>query len=151
MFAYAIDTCLYHRHGLWTLTGVGLDDSTVYREIQDVFARLLRRWSREWYHLVARQSRCSHICLWFEAQVCVLLLLPPHRSCEPCMLDPSCGFCYRENGSAVFSSSCEAVNGGSTERAAWGRWVVWPCCKLGYQQGGGIEGGGIGILVAPVH
>ncbi|XP_041935538.1 proton myo-inositol cotransporter [Alosa sapidissima] len=44
-----------------------------------------------------------------------------HLSCEPCMLDPSCGFCYRENGSAVFSSSCEPVNGASTERAAWGR------------------------------
>ncbi|KAL2102540.1 hypothetical protein ACEWY4_001708 [Coilia grayii] len=44
-----------------------------------------------------------------------------HLSCEPCMLDPGCGFCYRENGSAVFSSSCEPVNGASTDRAAWGR------------------------------
>ncbi|XP_030640918.1 proton myo-inositol cotransporter [Chanos chanos] len=44
-----------------------------------------------------------------------------HLSCEPCMLDPSCGFCYRENSTAVFASSCEPVNPASTEKAAWGR------------------------------
>lgn len=46
------------------------------------------------------------------------------RLCEPCMLDPECGFCYRENGSALFASSCVPVNKASTERAAWGRWVT---------------------------
>ncbi|KAG7267892.1 hypothetical protein CRUP_033018 [Coryphaenoides rupestris] len=41
--------------------------------------------------------------------------------CEQCMLDPSCGFCYRDNGSALFASSCAPVNMVSTEQAAWGR------------------------------
>uniref|UniRef100_A0A3Q2XPH2 Solute carrier family 2 member 13 n=1 Tax=Hippocampus comes TaxID=109280 RepID=A0A3Q2XPH2_HIPCM len=41
--------------------------------------------------------------------------------CEPCMLDPACGFCYRENGSALLTSSCVPVNRASTEQAAWGR------------------------------
>ncbi|KAI3366867.1 hypothetical protein L3Q82_009518 [Scortum barcoo] len=41
--------------------------------------------------------------------------------CEPCMLDPGCGFCYRENGSALLTSSCVPVNKASTEQAAWGR------------------------------
>lgn len=44
-----------------------------------------------------------------------------HLSCEPCMLDPSCGYCYQENSTAVFASSCVPVNPTSTERAAWGR------------------------------
>ncbi|XP_051976251.1 proton myo-inositol cotransporter [Xyrauchen texanus] len=44
-----------------------------------------------------------------------------HLSCEPCMLDPGCGFCYEENITAVFASSCVPVNPASTERAAWGR------------------------------
>ncbi|KAA0721175.1 Proton myo-inositol cotransporter [Triplophysa tibetana] len=44
-----------------------------------------------------------------------------HLSCEPCMLDPSCGYCYQENNTAVFASSCVPVNPTSTERAAWGR------------------------------
>uniref|UniRef100_A0AAY4BKS4 Proton myo-inositol cotransporter n=1 Tax=Denticeps clupeoides TaxID=299321 RepID=A0AAY4BKS4_9TELE len=44
-----------------------------------------------------------------------------YLSCEPCMLDPGCGFCYRENSTAVFASSCEPINGASTDRAAWGR------------------------------
>uniref|UniRef100_A0AAR2LFT8 Major facilitator superfamily (MFS) profile domain-containing protein n=1 Tax=Pygocentrus nattereri TaxID=42514 RepID=A0AAR2LFT8_PYGNA len=44
-----------------------------------------------------------------------------HLSCEPCMLDPSCGFCYQQNSTAVFASSCVPVNQASTERAAWGR------------------------------
>lgn len=43
------------------------------------------------------------------------------RVCEPCMLDPGCGFCYRENGSALLASSCVPVNKASTEHAAWGR------------------------------
>lgn len=43
------------------------------------------------------------------------------RVCEPCMLDPGCGFCYRENGSALVTSSCVPVNKASTEQAAWGR------------------------------
>uniref|UniRef100_A0A3Q4HZT0 Solute carrier family 2 member 13 n=1 Tax=Neolamprologus brichardi TaxID=32507 RepID=A0A3Q4HZT0_NEOBR len=40
---------------------------------------------------------------------------------QPCMLDPGCGFCYRENGSALLTSSCVTVNKASTEHAAWGR------------------------------
>ncbi|KAL4656779.1 proton myo-inositol cotransporter-like [Arapaima gigas] len=44
-----------------------------------------------------------------------------YELCEPCMLDPGCGFCYRENRSAVFAASCVPVNPGSTEEAAWGR------------------------------
>ncbi|TKS90990.1 Proton myo-inositol cotransporter [Collichthys lucidus] len=44
-----------------------------------------------------------------------------YQLCEPCMLDPGCGFCYRENGSALLASSCVPVNKASTEHAAWGR------------------------------
>uniref|UniRef100_A0A3P8VYZ0 Proton myo-inositol cotransporter n=1 Tax=Cynoglossus semilaevis TaxID=244447 RepID=A0A3P8VYZ0_CYNSE len=44
-----------------------------------------------------------------------------YQLCEPCMLDPGCGFCYRENGSALLASSCVPVNKASTEQAAWGR------------------------------
>ncbi|XP_077400034.1 proton myo-inositol cotransporter-like isoform X1 [Vanacampus margaritifer] len=44
-----------------------------------------------------------------------------YQLCEPCMLDPACGFCYRENGSALLTSSCVPVNRASTEQAAWGR------------------------------
>ncbi|XP_056311215.1 proton myo-inositol cotransporter [Danio aesculapii] len=44
-----------------------------------------------------------------------------HLSCEPCMLDPGCGYCYQENSTAVFASSCVPVNPASTERAAWGK------------------------------
>uniref|UniRef100_A0A8P4KT44 Solute carrier family 2 member 13 n=1 Tax=Dicentrarchus labrax TaxID=13489 RepID=A0A8P4KT44_DICLA len=44
-----------------------------------------------------------------------------YQLCEPCMLDPGCGFCYRENGSALLTSSCVPVNKASTEQAAWGR------------------------------
>ncbi|XP_029901216.1 proton myo-inositol cotransporter-like [Myripristis murdjan] len=44
-----------------------------------------------------------------------------YQLCEPCMLDPGCGFCYRENGSALVTSSCVPVNTASTEQAAWGR------------------------------
>ncbi|CAI5635697.1 unnamed protein product [Oreochromis niloticus] len=44
-----------------------------------------------------------------------------YQVCEPCMLDPGCGFCYRENGSALLTSSCVPVNKASTEHAAWGR------------------------------
>ncbi|XP_034530076.1 proton myo-inositol cotransporter-like [Notolabrus celidotus] len=44
-----------------------------------------------------------------------------YQWCEPCMLDPRCGFCYRENGSALLTSSCVPVNKATTEQAAWGR------------------------------
>ncbi|XP_052316038.1 proton myo-inositol cotransporter-like isoform X1 [Oncorhynchus keta] len=44
-----------------------------------------------------------------------------HLLCEPCMLDPGCGFCYRENSTALFASSCVPVDTASTEKAAWGR------------------------------
>ncbi|XP_047209577.1 proton myo-inositol cotransporter-like isoform X1 [Girardinichthys multiradiatus] len=44
-----------------------------------------------------------------------------YGSCELCMLDPDCGFCYLENGTSVFDSSCVPVNPGSTDNAAWGR------------------------------
>ncbi|XP_032380170.1 proton myo-inositol cotransporter isoform X2 [Etheostoma spectabile] len=44
-----------------------------------------------------------------------------YGSCELCMLDPDCGFCYRENGTSVYESSCIPVNQVSTEDAAWGR------------------------------
>uniref|UniRef100_A0A3Q3W8G9 Proton myo-inositol cotransporter n=1 Tax=Mola mola TaxID=94237 RepID=A0A3Q3W8G9_MOLML len=44
-----------------------------------------------------------------------------YQLCEPCILDPGCGFCYRENGSALLTSSCLPVNKASTEEAAWGR------------------------------
>lgn len=44
-----------------------------------------------------------------------------YRVCERCMLDPSCGFCYRENRSSVLDSSCVAVDPGSTDCAAFGR------------------------------
>lgn len=43
------------------------------------------------------------------------------RSCESCMLDPVCGFCYRENDTAVFNSSCVPIGQDSTSHAAWGR------------------------------
>ncbi|XP_033941112.1 proton myo-inositol cotransporter-like isoform X2 [Pseudochaenichthys georgianus] len=43
-----------------------------------------------------------------------------YGSCEPCMLDPDCGFCYRENGTAVYDSSCVPVSAASTDHAAWG-------------------------------
>ncbi|XP_062857946.1 solute carrier family 2 member 13b [Trichomycterus rosablanca] len=41
--------------------------------------------------------------------------------CEQCMLDPRCGFCYQENGSTIFESSCELVDSANTEQAASGR------------------------------
>uniref|UniRef100_A0A8C5D5C3 Major facilitator superfamily (MFS) profile domain-containing protein n=1 Tax=Gouania willdenowi TaxID=441366 RepID=A0A8C5D5C3_GOUWI len=44
-----------------------------------------------------------------------------YQLCEQCMLDPGCGFCYRENSSALLTSSCVPVNMASTEHAAWGR------------------------------
>ncbi|XP_019895925.1 solute carrier family 2 member 13b isoform X2 [Esox lucius] len=44
-----------------------------------------------------------------------------YGSCEPCMLDPGCGFCYRENGTTIYESSCLPVNQSSTEASAWGR------------------------------
>ncbi|KAI1888569.1 hypothetical protein AGOR_G00186520 [Albula goreensis] len=44
-----------------------------------------------------------------------------YGSCEQCMLDPDCGFCYRENGTSVTASSCLPVNLASTGEAAWGR------------------------------
>ncbi|KAG9342356.1 hypothetical protein JZ751_016858 [Albula glossodonta] len=44
-----------------------------------------------------------------------------YGSCEPCMLDPTCGFCYRENSTSMFDSSCVPVNQAFTGEAAWGR------------------------------
>ncbi|XP_038563172.1 proton myo-inositol cotransporter-like isoform X5 [Micropterus salmoides] len=41
--------------------------------------------------------------------------------CELCMLDPDCGFCYRENSTSVYDSSCVPVDQTSTDHAAWGR------------------------------
>lgn len=48
-----------------------------------------------------------------------LLCLP--RSCQPCMLDPLCGFCYRDNGTAVDDSSCVPANRTYSNLASWGR------------------------------
>uniref|UniRef100_A0A8C9SAL3 Proton myo-inositol cotransporter n=1 Tax=Scleropages formosus TaxID=113540 RepID=A0A8C9SAL3_SCLFO len=55
-----------------------------------------------------------------------------YGSCEPCMLDPNCGFCFHENGTAAFSSSCLPVSHASPEAAAWGR------CSHGTQMRDGI-------------
>ncbi|XP_067446690.1 proton myo-inositol cotransporter-like isoform X3 [Thunnus thynnus] len=44
-----------------------------------------------------------------------------YESCEFCMLDPDCGFCYRENSTRVYESSCVPVNQESIDHAAWGR------------------------------
>ncbi|XP_023203316.1 proton myo-inositol cotransporter-like isoform X1 [Xiphophorus maculatus] len=44
-----------------------------------------------------------------------------YGSCEPCMLDPDCGFCYLENDAGVFNSSCVPVSPASPDSAAWGR------------------------------
>ncbi|CAJ1056132.1 proton myo-inositol cotransporter-like isoform X1 [Xyrichtys novacula] len=44
-----------------------------------------------------------------------------YEFCEPCMLDPGCGFCFLENGTTVYDSSCVPVNETSKDRAAWGR------------------------------
>uniref|UniRef100_H3D887 Proton myo-inositol cotransporter n=1 Tax=Tetraodon nigroviridis TaxID=99883 RepID=H3D887_TETNG len=44
-----------------------------------------------------------------------------YENCQPCMLDPLCGFCYRDNGTAVYDSSCVPVNQTYTNLAAWGR------------------------------
>ncbi|KAM7397155.1 hypothetical protein PAMP_020149 [Pampus punctatissimus] len=44
-----------------------------------------------------------------------------YGSCEFCMLDPDCGFCYRENGTRVYDSSCVPVDNDSVDHAAWGR------------------------------
>lgn len=37
------------------------------------------------------------------------------------MLDPLCGFCYRDNGTAVYDSSCVPANQTYTNVASWGR------------------------------
>lgn len=63
------------------------------------------------------------VCGW---QVSHCNLSP--RYCENCMLDPGCGFCYLENSSSVYDSSCIPVNQASTEKAAWGRSVVVCLC-----------------------
>ncbi|XP_013881951.1 proton myo-inositol cotransporter isoform X2 [Austrofundulus limnaeus] len=44
-----------------------------------------------------------------------------YSSCDLCMLDPYCGFCFRENGTTVSESSCVPVSQASTDHAAWGR------------------------------
>lgn len=43
------------------------------------------------------------------------------RTCQPCMLDPLCGFCYRDNGTAVYDSSCVPANRTYANVASWGR------------------------------
>uniref|UniRef100_A0A673CEV4 Solute carrier family 2 member 13b n=2 Tax=Sphaeramia orbicularis TaxID=375764 RepID=A0A673CEV4_9TELE len=55
-----------------------------------------------------------------------------YGSCESCILDPNCGFCYRENSTEVFDSSCVPVNLVSTDHAAWGR------CLNQTEVGGGL-------------
>ncbi|XP_019750332.1 proton myo-inositol cotransporter-like isoform X1 [Hippocampus comes] len=40
--------------------------------------------------------------------------------CGDCMLNPACGFCYHENSSGVFDSTCLPVNPKTTEHSAWG-------------------------------
>ncbi|XP_048113947.1 solute carrier family 2 member 13b isoform X2 [Alosa alosa] len=52
--------------------------------------------------------------------------------CEPCMLDPDCGFCYRENGTSLFDTSCVSVNQANTEEASSGR------CSNSSQENSGI-------------
>uniref|UniRef100_A0A3Q3NDQ3 Proton myo-inositol cotransporter n=1 Tax=Mastacembelus armatus TaxID=205130 RepID=A0A3Q3NDQ3_9TELE len=44
-----------------------------------------------------------------------------YGSCEHCMLDPDCGFCFRENSTGVYDSSCVPVSQAATDHAAWGR------------------------------
>ncbi|XP_030588300.1 proton myo-inositol cotransporter-like isoform X2 [Archocentrus centrarchus] len=44
-----------------------------------------------------------------------------YGSCEGCMLNPDCGFCFLENGTNVYGSSCVPVNQSCTDHAAWGR------------------------------
>ncbi|XP_043084046.1 solute carrier family 2 member 13b isoform X2 [Puntigrus tetrazona] len=52
--------------------------------------------------------------------------------CEPCMLNPDCGFCYGKNGTAVVESSCLPVDAANTEAAAAGR------CTNGTQESAGV-------------
>ncbi|XP_065147264.1 solute carrier family 2 member 13b isoform X1 [Paramisgurnus dabryanus] len=51
--------------------------------------------------------------------------------CEPCMLDPGCGFCYGRNGTVVVESSCLPIDAANTETAALGR------CSNGTQESTG--------------
>nr|XP_057932662.1 proton myo-inositol cotransporter-like isoform X3 [Doryrhamphus excisus] len=44
-----------------------------------------------------------------------------YRSCSDCMLNPACGFCYHENSSSIFDSTCLPVNQKSTDHSAWGQ------------------------------
>ncbi|XP_043824586.1 LOW QUALITY PROTEIN: proton myo-inositol cotransporter [Dromiciops gliroides] len=44
-----------------------------------------------------------------------------YSSCDGCMLDPGCGFCYKMNKSDVVDSSCVPVSKASSNEAAWGR------------------------------
>lgn len=85
----------------------------------------VRQSKRPWsWSLWLFERRCS-VIVYSEItgnDCCVVSLVL--RLCEPCMLDPGCGFCYRENGSALLTSSCVPVNMASTEQAAWGRWVT---------------------------
>uniref|UniRef100_A0A8C4HL99 Proton myo-inositol cotransporter n=1 Tax=Dicentrarchus labrax TaxID=13489 RepID=A0A8C4HL99_DICLA len=43
-----------------------------------------------------------------------------YGSCESCMLDSDCGFCFCENGTRVYDSSCVPVSPASADHAAWG-------------------------------
>lgn len=71
------------------------------------------------FHLLLKSFFSVAFCV--ISAVVFLLVSLVFRLCEPCMLDPKCGFCYRENDSALLASSCVPVNKASTEHAAWGR------------------------------
>lgn len=74
-------------------------------------------------------KQCNHWAVWE-----VLPSALSSRSCEFCMLDPNCGFCYRENGTSVYDSSCVPVNQLSTDHAAWGRWDTDALCVCVWQR-----------------
>ncbi|XP_061780740.1 proton myo-inositol cotransporter-like isoform X2 [Nerophis lumbriciformis] len=44
-----------------------------------------------------------------------------YRTCSDCMLNPACGFCYRQNSSDIFDSTCLPANPTSSDHSAWGR------------------------------
>ncbi|CAL8291668.1 unnamed protein product [Boreogadus saida] len=43
-----------------------------------------------------------------------------YGTCEGCMLDPVCGFCYRENSTSLYASTCLPADPASSDQAAWG-------------------------------
>ncbi|XP_061780741.1 proton myo-inositol cotransporter-like isoform X3 [Nerophis lumbriciformis] len=48
-----------------------------------------------------------------------------YRTCSDCMLNPACGFCYRQNSSDIFDSTCLPANPTSSDHSAWGRSVIY--------------------------